>query len=196
MTLILNTDVNPGQAVWTNSNLLPGGVIVNDYRFSPSGLGTPITASTTAVQLFDTFATIPAGTLTPGTTLVLSFQISINVVNVGVDAYGYGFKIGNAGGIPGGPTSPLNANTTLNTLAPISGGFANAISPLPNIDFVAFSGTVDQDSVLNPWSAVFPNVTPDVDLPVRIAIAWTGASDPGCSASLRQYGITVIRSTT
>lgn len=195
-TYLLTTPVpsgSPGQAAWTDGAVLPGATVTNGYGFDfIMGLATPIPGSDTTAQGFDYFFTVPAGVLTAGATIKITFVVLAQIANAGVDSYKWGVEIGGVQSLSGVIT-PVGVQSYVATQAAIDGGFANFLTPPPGLDMAAFTGLVDVDGTVTASQIFAPGVDPSLPVPVKVAWEWQAGTNANSVAYLASFGVTVTQ---
>lgn len=191
-TFVLTTPVtsgDPGQAAWTNTNALPGGVKFAQFAVFNS---TAIPGSDTTLQPFDVDFTIPAGLLEAGDLFFFSFALNVSVDGGGNDSFVTGVQIGGLNSLTG--TYTQNAGS--------SGGFVYN-SSFGGVPVAGAAGSIVSGGIANepPYGTgsiqilgfAFFNVDMTVPVPVRVVWEWQAGAQAGSSAELTALQLQIIK---
>jgi hypothetical protein len=191
-TFVLTTPVtsgDPGQAAWTNTNALPGGVKFAQFAVFTS---TGIPGSDTTLQPFDVDFTIPAGLLEAGDLFFLSFSMNVSVDGGGNDSFVTGVQVGGINSLTGVYTQ--NAGS--------SGGFVYTSTfggvPVGGAAGSLVSGGISNEPPYGTGSVqvlgfAFFNVDTTVPVPVRVLWEWQAGAQAGSSAELTALQLQIIK---
>lgn len=184
------TSGDPGQAQWTNTNALPGGVKFAQFSLQTSTAILGTQAGT--VLPFDVDFTIPAGLLEDGDLFFLSFSINVSVDGGGNDSFLTGIQIGGINSLTG--VYLQNAGT--------SGGFVYTSTfggvPTAGPAAVFVTGGISNEPPYGTGSVQLLgfsafNVDTTVPVPVRVVWEWQPGAQALSEATLTALQLQIIK---